>query len=77
MCGKGIEMSTHTTTCVICGAKCYCCNDAHALGCGGDHGEGGCNNPPYIEFCSLAHALELQRRLVEAIANYHQVVVEG
>lgn len=70
-------MSTHTTTCVVCGKDCYCHNDTHALGCGGSGdlaGAGGCHNPPYIEFCSLDCALTLQNRLIEAIKNYHHVV---
>lgn len=64
---------THTTQCVVCEEPVYCCNEVHALGCGGSHGEGGCKNPPYIEFCSLECALELQRRLTESIANYYEV----
>lgn len=67
-------MSTHITQCVVCGVDVACCNDTHALGIGGKRGEGGCHNPPYIEFCSLDHALELQRRLVDGIANYHAVM---
>lgn len=66
-------MSTHRTFCVVCGVDVYCSGDNHALGCGGDHGGGGCDNPPYIEFCSLEHALELQKRLAEAIDNYREV----
>jgi hypothetical protein len=66
-------VSTHETTCVVCGVKAWCYNTAHALGCGGQHGEGGCKNPPYIEFCSLECALELHRRLTDSIANYHVV----
>ena len=65
-------MSTHITQCVVCGKNVYCCQDEHALGAGGAHGEGGCENPPFVEFCSLEHALELQRRLVKSIANYHE-----
>lgn len=64
-------MSTHITHCIICGEQVACCMDEHALGIGGKHGEGGCLNPPYIEFCSLEHALELQRRVAKGIANYH------
>lgn len=67
-------MSTHITQCVICGKDCYCSSDAHALGCGGKYGEGGCQNPPAIEFCSLEHALELRRRIDAAIKNYHEVI---
>lgn len=67
-------MGTHVTKCVVCEAPCYCHNDEHALGSGGKSGEGGCENPPYIEFCSLACAEELQRRLVKSIANYHAVL---
>ncbi len=63
-------MSTHITQCIICGVDVACCNDEHALGCGGDSGEGGCGNPPYIEFCSLGHAVELGRRVLCGIENY-------
>ena len=56
-------MPTHITECVICGEEVACCNDVHALGIGGSHGEGGCENPPHIEFCSVGHYLELIRRL--------------
>lgn len=66
-------MSTHRTFCVVCGTAVYCSGDNHALGSGGWHGEGGCDNPPYIEFCSLEHALELRRRLDASIENYHSV----
>jgi hypothetical protein len=66
-------VSTHRTFCVICGIDVYCSGDNHALGSGGQHGEGGCDNPPYIEFCSLEHALELQRRLASSIDNYRHV----
>lgn len=66
-------MSTHVTTCVVCEAECLCTSDAHALGCGGHTGEGGCNNPPYIEFCSLACAEELLRRVAVSIANYQSL----
>jgi hypothetical protein len=64
-------VSTHEWHCVVCGATTYCCNDSHALGCG----DGGCHDDdkPKIEFCSLDCALELQRRLVERIAIYHEV----
>lgn len=66
-------MPTHVTQCVVCGVDCYCHSDEHALGCGGKHGEGGCNNPPHIEFCSLACAEELLRRIPLAIKNFHEV----
>lgn len=66
-------MSTHRTFCVVCGTAVYCSGDNHALGCGGAHGEGGCDNAPYVEFCSLEHALELRRRLDASIDNYRQV----
>jgi hypothetical protein len=59
---------THETKCIVCEKPCYCSNDSHTLGCGGKHGEGGCNNPPIIEFCSLGCAEELQRRLDASIA---------
>lgn len=65
-------MSTHRTFCVVCGTDVLCSGDNHALGCGGKAGEGGCENPPYIEFCSLEHALELRRRLDDSIANYRE-----
>lgn len=63
-------MSTHITQCVVCGKAVYCSADEHALGAGGKHGEGGCENPPHIEFCSLDHAVELVRRVVASIDNY-------
>lgn len=69
-------MSTHKTSCVVCGCDVYCCNDSHALGAGGEEGEGGCFSPPFIEFCSLEHAEELQRRLVKSIENYKRIVAE-
>lgn len=70
-------MSTHRTKCVVCEEDCYCYNDAHALGCGGPNGNGGCQEYPSIEFCSLDCALELQKRLVKSIANYQRVVKEN
>ena len=79
-CGGGTfrPMSpTHVTKCVVCEEPCYCCNDTHALGCGGLHGEGGCENPPAIEFCSLECAKELQRRVAESIENYHRETDPG
>jgi hypothetical protein len=69
-------MPTHMTKCVVCQKDVACCGDSHALGCGGSQGKGGCNNPPYIEFCSIECALELQRRLVDSIENYREVVGE-
>ena len=66
-------MSTHITKCVVCNKKIACSEDVHALGIGGKRGEGGCENPPFIEFCSLKHALELQRRLEEGIKNYNSI----
>jgi hypothetical protein len=42
----------------------------HAAGCGGKYGEGGCENPPYIEFCSEECFRELERRMKKAWANY-------
>lgn len=52
-------MSTHKTTCCICYADCYCCNDTHILGLTKE----GCEESPYpIEFCSLACFMELKRR---------------
>ncbi len=68
-------MSTHKTDCIVCGKTCYCAGDTHALGCGGKHGEGGCENPPYIEFCSVECFGELERRLVAARKNYEQYLV--
>ena len=70
-------MGTHITKCIICGNDVVCCNDVHALGCGGDSGEGGCDNPPYIEFCSLEHAVELGQRVLGAIENYLRVTRES
>lgn len=66
-------MPLHKVPCIICGKQVYCTQDEHALGCGGQQGEGGCDNPPAIEFCSLEHALELQRRVAASIANYQQL----
>ncbi len=70
----GTMSPTHATKCVVCEEPCYCCNDTGALSCGGHDGNGGCNSLPHIDFCSLACAKELQRRLVESIANYHDVI---
>ena len=70
-------MPTHKTSCVVCAKDCFCCDDTHALGIGGKSGEGGCLNPPYIEFCSLACAEELQRRIVEGISNYRFVTTRN
>lgn len=67
-------MSTHVTQCVVCGKDVYCGDDVHALGCGGKYGEGGCDNPPHIEFCSYEHALELQQRLEHALERYREFV---
>ncbi len=58
-------MSTHITQCVVCSKEVACCGDEHGLGVGGKHGEGGCENTPHIEFCSLTCYLERLRRLVE------------
>ena len=69
-------MPTHVTQCVICGENVYCCSAVHALGIGGDHGEGECDNPPYIEFCSPEHAQELQRRVAKGIQNYSDIYGE-
>lgn len=63
-------MPTHETRCVVCGGAVYCTQDEHGLGVGGPGGKGGCGFPPYIEFCSLAHAEELQRRLAETIPRW-------
>jgi hypothetical protein len=63
---------THETRCIVCEEPCYCYNDTAALGCGG-----GCHETPHIDFCSLECALDLQRRLVERIAIYHEVVARG
>jgi hypothetical protein len=68
-------MSTHQTSCTVCEEPCYCYQDEHALGVGGN-GNGGCGNEPYIDFCSLECAEELQRRLVKGIANYKRVIGE-
>lgn len=64
-------MSTHRFNCVVCGKETMCTADAHALGCG----NGGCYDPGLkIEFCSIECALELQRRLVERIRIYREIV---
>ena len=44
-------MPTHIVPCIICGTPVACSEDVHALGAGGQAGEGGCENPPLIEFC--------------------------
>jgi hypothetical protein len=67
-------MSTHVTKCVVCAKNCYCCSHMHAAGCGGDKGEGGCFNEPFIEFCSEECFHELERRMRESWANYKEVV---
>ena len=69
-------MSTHKTTCIVCGKECFCSSDTHALGVGGPEGHGGCYDEPFIEFCSLDHALELQKRIQDSINNYHRVIEE-
>lgn len=58
-------MSTHRTRCAVCEEDVYCSSPVHALGVGGLQGEGGCENPPYIEFCSVECFVELERRLAE------------
>jgi hypothetical protein len=63
-------MSTHITRCIVCGKDIYCTSDVHALGCGGQRGEGGCENPPYIEFCSEECLHELERRMSKSWKNY-------
>ena len=63
-------MSTHVTNCVVCGKDVFCTNPMHAAGCGGKQGEGGCCNPPYIEFCSEECFHELEKRMKESWANY-------
>ena len=66
-------MSTHITQCVVCGHDIGCTSDMHAAGCGGKHGEGGCENPPHIEFCSEECFHELEKRMKESWANYCEV----
>ena len=61
---------THITNCIVCGTETGCCSAMHAAGCGGKYGEGGCENPPYIEFCSEECFRELERRMKKAWANY-------
>lgn len=56
-------MSTHIVPCIVCNKEVGCCQDEHALGLGGKHGEAGCENPPHIEFCSIEHFLELKCRI--------------
>lgn len=70
-------MSTHETICIVCGGPCYCCDDMHAAGCGGMSGEGGCGNPPYIEFCSEKCFHELEKRMTESWANYQRVLAKN
>lgn len=69
-------MPTHITNCIVCGKEVGCCNDTHALGCGGKHGEAGCKNPPFIEFCSEECFKELERRMIGAWRNYLRVTKE-
>jgi len=45
----------------------------HALGCGGKKGSGGCQEPPYIEFCSIDCFHELVKRMKRALANYREL----
>lgn len=66
-------MSTHVTKCVVCGEKCYCCNDEHALGCGE-----GCSNLQHtIEFCSVECFHDLEKRMAERWKIYQEVIGEG
>lgn len=65
-------MSTHIRPCIVCRENSYCCNDTHALGCGGD----GCfgREEEAIEFCSEACFHELERRMAAAWKNYLEVL---
>jgi len=65
-------MPTHITQCVVCGSDVACCDDVHALSCGGDHGEGGCKNPPFIEFCSVKCFEDLERRMAAGKKNFQE-----
>lgn len=40
-------------------------------------GEGGCGNPPYIEFCSEKCFHELEKRMTESWANYQRVLAKN
>jgi hypothetical protein len=73
-------MSTHTTHCIVCAKDCYCCDDTHALSCGGSgnlSGCGGCDNPPYIEFCSEECFHELENRMKKSWYNYRDFLENG
>jgi hypothetical protein len=69
-------MSTHKTNCIVCGDDVYCTSEMHAAGCGGSEGEGGCHNPPFIEFCSEACFHDLESRMRESWAHYLEVKAE-
>ena len=62
-------MSTHCVPCLVCGNEVGCCQSEHTLGLGGKHGEGGCENPPHLEFCSIGCFLELKRRIDETFSE--------
>lgn len=63
-------MSTHITHCIVCESDVSCCDEVHALGCGGPNGAGGCKREPFIEFCSIECFEELERRMAESKANF-------
>ena len=62
-------MSTHTTFCIVC-IRPILCTSEDDLNCGGKRGEAGCENPPFINFCSEACFHELERRMVHEWTRY-------
>ena len=68
-------MSTHKSTCLICGTAIYCCNDGW-LSVGGHDGSGGCEDPPILNFCSEACGKEMIRRITEDITRIKQLQFE-
>lgn len=69
-------MPSHKQHCTWCGTDTYCHNDEHALGCGGGDGRGGCDNPPFIEFCSLECLIKLREALFKAEEKYKRMKLE-
>lgn len=65
-------MPTHETKCVVCESPVYCCDDVHALSIGGPEGHGGCEKPPFIEFCSVKCFEDLEKRMVSAKQNFKE-----
>ena len=64
-------MSTHESSCVVCGKSTYCTQDEHALGCG----DGGCYGSDHkIEFCSEECFRKLHGRMKERWPIYCEVI---